>query len=232
MRPLVCCGHELELYVAEGLVAGVHPEHPFASLDVGRSDEHLPVEASGAQQRRVELLEQVGGGDHHEASRAAGEAVHLHEQLVERLVLLTGDVRAAPATDGVELVDEDDRRLVLAGDREQPADAGGTEAGEHLHEGSGRLGEELGAGLVGDGLGEQRLAGAGRPVQEDPLGHLRAEGLELPGVAQELDDLLELSLGVVDAGDVREGDRLTGARLDLLGLDFAASPSRCATSGR
>src|SRR3712207_7330936 len=38
-----------------------------------------------------------------------GEAVHLDEELVEGLLALRGDVHAAPAADGVELVDEDDR---------------------------------------------------------------------------------------------------------------------------
>ncbi len=71
-----------------------------------------------------------------------GEAVHLDEQLVERLVLLAGDVHAAAPADGVELVDEDDRRLVLARDREQAADPRGAEAGEHLDERRRRLREE------------------------------------------------------------------------------------------
>ena len=163
-------GDELEVDHAERLVAGVHLEHADAALDSGRRDEHLAVEAARAQERRVELLEQVGRRDHDDAS-ARGEAVHLDQQLVERLVLLAGDVHAAVTADGVELVDEDDRRLVLARLGEQPPDAGGAEAGEHLDERCGRLGEELRAGLAGDRLGQQRLAGAGRPVQQHALGH-------------------------------------------------------------
>ena len=89
-----------------------------------------------------------------------------------------GDVVAAAPADGVELVDEDDRRFVLAGLREQPPDAGRPEAGEHLHEGGRRLGEELRFGLVGHGLRQQRLAGARRAVQQDPLRHRRPERVE------------------------------------------------------
>ena len=165
-QPAGLLGDEVEVDVLQRLVARVHREHALTALDVGRHDEHLAVEAAGAQQRRVELLEQVRGRDHDDAP-AGGEAVHLDEQLVERLVLLAGDVRAAAPADGVELVDEDDRRLVLARDREQAPDARGAEAGEHLDERGGRLGEELRAGLVRDRLGQQRLAGARRPVQED-----------------------------------------------------------------
>ena len=143
----------------ERLAAGVHVEDRAPSLQVGRRHEDLAVEAPGAQQRRIELLEQVGGGDHHHVV-AAVEAVELDQQLVERLVLLPRDVLAAGGAHRVELVDEDDRRRLLAGLAEQPADAGGAEPGEHLDERRGRLGEELGLGLVGDRLGQQRLAGA------------------------------------------------------------------------
>ena len=177
-------------------------------MHVGRRHEDLAVEAAGAQQRLVELLEHVRGR-HHDDVVAGVEPVHLDEQLVEGLVALARDVGAARGADGVELVDEDDRRSVVARLLEQAPDAGGAEAGEHLDEGGGRLAEEVGAGLVGDGLGEQRLAGAGRAVQQDALRDLGAQALEALRVGEELDDLAELVLGLVDAGDVVPGDRLT-----------------------
>ena len=46
----------------------------------------------------------------------------------------------------------------------------------------------------------------GGPTSSTPRGMLAAEALELAGIAQELDDLLQLLLGLVDAGDVLEGD--------------------------
>src|SRR3712207_7090446 len=49
------------------------------------------------------------GRDHDEVVGPL-EAVHLHEELVERLVLLARDVLAARRAHGVQLVDEDDRR--------------------------------------------------------------------------------------------------------------------------
>ncbi len=217
-QPARLLGDQREVDVLQRLVARVHLQHAEATGHVGGNDEHLAVEAAGAQQRRVELLEQVGRGDHDDPP-AGGEAVHLHEQLVERLVLLARDIRAATAAHGVELVDEDDRRFVLARDREQPADASGAEAGEHLDERGRRLGEELRARLVGHRLGEQRLARPRRTVQEDALRHARSERVEGLGIAQELDDLLQLGLGLIDAGDVGEGDRLARGRLDLLRLD-------------
>jgi hypothetical protein len=145
----------------ERLAARVHLHDLLAAGHVGRRDEDLAVEAARPQQRRVELLEQVGGGDDDDV-RGGAEAVHLHQQLVERLLALGVVVRAALAADGVDLVDEDDRRVVLAGDLEQAPDARRAEAGEHLDERGGRLRVEVRARLVGDGLRQQRLAGAGR----------------------------------------------------------------------
>ena len=59
--------------------------------------------------------------DHHHVV-AIAEAVELHQELVQRLVLLARDVLAAGGAHGVELVDEDDRRGRLAA-------PGGTAAG-------------------------------------------------------------------------------------------------------
>ncbi len=206
-------GRELDRIV-DGLVAHVHVEDLLAREEVGRRDVDLAVEAAGPQQRRVERVEPVRRG--HDDDVGALEAVQLDEQLIERLILLAvvPDVLARGA-DGVELVDEDDRRSVLAGRLEELADARGAEAREHLDEGGGRLREEGRAGFRRDRLGEQRLAGARRPVQEHAARDAGAEALEAHRVAQELDDLGQLRLGLFDAGDVVPAHDRLGVGLEL-----------------
>src|SRR4029453_17823674 len=108
-------------------------------------------------------------------------------------------------TDRVELVDEDDRGRVLACLLEELADARGAEPGEHLDERRGALRVEVRARRARDGLGEQRLPGTRRSVQQDPARNARTQALEPLAVAEELDDLLELRLRLVEAGDVRPG---------------------------
>src|SRR6185436_5569704 len=123
------------------------------------------------------------------------EAVHLDEQLVQRLLALVvaaAEPRATMAADGVDLVHEDDARRRLLRLLEQVAHTRRADADEHLDEVGPRDTEERYARLARDGPGEQRLTGAGRPVEENALGDARAERLELLRVLEELLDLLEL----------------------------------------
>ena len=78
--------------------------------------------------------------------------------------------------------------------------------------------KNLASASLADRLGEQRLARAGRAVQQDALRHLGPELAEALRVAEELDDLAQLVLGLVGAGDVLPAHGARRARLDLLRL--------------
>ena len=71
----------------ERLLLAVHREDRLAALEVGPVDDDLAVEATGAQQRGVEDVGAVGRREQDHALRLV-EAVHLDEQLVERLLAL------------------------------------------------------------------------------------------------------------------------------------------------
>ena len=93
----------------------MHVEDLAPSYGVRRLHGDAAVKAPGAQQRRVEHFGPAGGRDHDHPDRRV-EAVHLGEDLVERLLALvvptaeaadrTG-ARAADRVELVELVDED-----------------------------------------------------------------------------------------------------------------------------
>ncbi len=189
------------------LVGAVDAEDLQPALHVGRLDGDLAVEAARTQQGGVEHVGAVGRGDQHHAAVHV-EAVHLDQQLVQgllALVVAAAHAGAAVASDGVDLVDEDDGRRGFLGLLEQVADAGGANTDEHLDEVGTRDREERDAGLAGHGPGQQGLAGAGRTVQQDALGDLGADGGELGRLGQELADLLELLDRLLTAGDIAEG---------------------------
>src|SRR5690606_28564541 len=87
---------------------------------------------------------------------------------------------------------------------EHVADATGTDADEHLDEVRAGNGEERNVRFAGDGAGQQRLAGAGRPNEQHALRNAPAKALELLRIAQIFDDLLQLLLRLVDASHVVE----------------------------
>lgn len=135
------------------------------------------------------------------------EPVHLDQELVERLlplVVATAESRSAVAAHGVDLVNEDDGGRVGLGLFEQVANPAGADTDEHLDEVGTRDGVEGHPGLTRDGPGQQRLAGSRRAVEQDPLGNLGSDRLELARVFEELLDLLELLDGLVRTGHVGE----------------------------
>ena len=189
----------------------------LAAFHVGLVDEHLAIEAAGAEQRRVEHLGAVGRA-HDDDALARIEAVHFREQLIERLLaLLVAAERALHAhlAERVELVDEDDARRLRFGLLEQIADAGGADADEHLDELRSAEAEERHVRFAGDRAREQRLAGAGRADEQHAFRNAPAEVRVLLRVLQELDDLLQLVFGFVDAGDVGEAHLHLIVRVDL-----------------
>ena len=150
---------------------------PSRPLHVGARHDDAAVEAARAQERRVEHVGPVGRGDEDDALVRL-EAVHLDEQLVQRLLALVvtaAEAGAAVAADGVDLVDEDDAGRVLLALLEQVAHAAGADADEHLDEVRAGDREERHARLAGDGAREQRLAGARRAHHQDALGDAAAE---------------------------------------------------------
>ena len=138
----------------------------LAALAVGAVDDDLAVEAARPQQRRVEDVGPVGGGDEDDVVLHL-EAVHLDQQLVQRLLALVVTAAhpgTAMAADGVDLVHEDDAGRVLFRLLEEVADAAGADADEHLDEVRAGDREERHPGLAGNGAGEQRLTGSGRSI--------------------------------------------------------------------
>ena len=198
--------------LAERLALRVHVEDLQAAVLGRGADVDVAREAAGAQQRRVERVEAVGGGDH-EQPLVAAEAVHLDQELVEGLVGLAvaaafAAAAAALGADGVDLVDEDDRRACPGGPWRRGRGRGPAPTPTYISTKSEPdIGEERGARLAGDGLGEQRLAGAGRSVEHQAGRHLGAEPPVAPAALEEVDELGGLLHGLVAAGDVAEAHR-------------------------
>ena len=218
-------GQLVEVHVLGQLdVAGVDLEGLETARQIGPVHDDAPVKAAGTQQRLVQHLGPVGGGQNNDALGGV-KAVHFSQQLVQRLLPLVVAAHAGVAglADGVDFVDKDDGRGHFAGLLEQVPDAGRAHAHEHLHKAGAGDGEERHVGFTGHGLGQQRFTGAGRTHQQRALGQLGADFGVLLGVVEEVDDLLQRFLGLVLSGHILEGDAGLLLHIDLgAGLADAA----------
>ena len=179
----------------------------------GQSHGDRPIEPAGAEQRGIEILLPVGGADHQHVL-AGREAVHLHQELVQRAVVLVVALVAASATaQRIELVDED-HAAPLPGLAEELLDPGHAQADQEAGDLAAADDEEGNPRLAGDRAGHERLAGAGRAEHQHTLRGPRADALERLRLAEKLDQLAELGDGPLVAADVAEGGTRAPGRPD------------------
>ena len=185
---------------------------------------YLSVKASGAEQRLVEYIYAIGGGqDDNTAIRA--ESVHLRQQLVERALAFVvtahgGSLGTCPSH-GVYLINEDDAGRLLLGLAEEIAYARRAHAHKHLYKvGTGQR-EERHIGFARNGFGQQGLTRSGRAYQQGTLGDFTAQLGELLRLAEKLHNLLYLLFGFSQSGDVLEGHIDMGTLFEELSLRLA-----------
>ena len=199
------------------LVADVHAKNSLAPAQIRQIDYDLSIEAAGPHEGGIENIRPVRGSDQDDAFVRL-EAVHLHQQLIERLfalVVTAAQTGPTVAADGVDFVDEDDARSVSLALFEQIANATGADADEHLHEVGARHREERTTGFTRDSAGKQCFARSRRTDQQRTLRQATAKLGELLRILQEFDDLLELVFRFVHAGDVLERHLFLRARREL-----------------
>ncbi len=119
----------------------------------GARHDHLTVEPARSEQRRIEDIGAVGGGNQNDAF-IGFESVHLHQELVQGLfafVMTATQSGPAMAADGVDFIDKDDARRVFLALHKQIAYARSAHAHEHLHKVGAADGEKGNPGFAGDG---------------------------------------------------------------------------------
>ena len=218
--------------LADRHLAHVDVEDLLASAHVGQGHVHLAVEPARAQQCGVEDVGPVGRR-HHDHADIGLEAVHLDQHLVQglfALVVATAQTGTAVPPDRVDFIDEDDAGRALLGLVEHVAHTRRTDTDEHLDKIRARDREERHLGFTRDRLREQGLAGTGGPHQQHAARNAATELLELLRVFQEVDQLLDLFLRLVAAGDVGKGGRVVGF-IEHAGLALAEAerPALAAT---
>ena len=182
----------------------MHLEDCFATADVRQVHGDLAIEPARPQQRGIEHIGPVGGGDNDNAFLCI-EAVHLDEERIECLLALiiaaAKSMPAAPAH-GINFVNEHQAGRVLAGLLEHIAHAAGADTDKHLNKVRPANAEERRVGFARDGFSQKCFAGARRADHQNAFWNATAQPLKLLGIFQELNQLGNFFNGFVDAGDI------------------------------
>ena len=196
-------GDRLQIHIVrQRLVLCVDTQNLLPAAHVRPSDRHLAVKAPCAQQCRIQDIHPVCRR-HDDDPLIGRETVHLHEQLVERLLPLimpAAHAGSPAAADRINLIDEDDAGLVFLCFRKQIPDAGCADTDKHFHKIRPGNGEEGDPRLSCHGSCQKRLAGTRRADKQNTLGNSRAKLQELLRFPEELDDLSQIFLFLLQSG--------------------------------
>ena len=188
------------------LIADVNFEDGEPALDIGGIHLHLAIEAAGPHQGRIEHVGSIRGRNDDDATVSL-EAVHLGEQLIKGLlpfVIAAADTGTALPADGIDFIDKDQAGTVFLGPFEKIPHPACANTHEHLHEFGTRKREERHARLASDRFGEKCFAGAGGAYQQHTFGNFCPHRGKALGGLQKGHHLLQILLGLLNAGHVIE----------------------------
>ena len=193
----------------------------------------LTVETTCTKQSLVENVGTVGGGQHND-TRIGAKAIHFSKQLVQcafaLVVAACESIFATGATDGVNLIDEDDARSLRLGIVKQIADARSTHTDKHLNEIGTRKAEERHIGLTRYALGQQGLTRSRRANKQHALGNLAAQFGVFLRILQEINHFHNLHLGFFQARHILESDIDIGVFVVELRPRFSNVENRAGTA--
>ena len=181
-----------------------------------RREVHLDpaVKAAGTEQRLIQEIRPVGGANHQNSDPVVHpETVHLHQQLVEGLVVLQmgGVFPPFPAQD-LKLVEENDSAVFPhflgqpAGSGEKLPDPLGPDPGIHLNKLGTGSGQKDRIHVIGGRLGHQGLPGPGRAGQQYPFQGPDPQRLGPFFLTEKIEGLHQFPFGRLLAADIGKAD--------------------------
>ena len=200
----------------------MHLEDLLTAFNVRQAHIYLAVKPARAQQRLIQDIRAVCGRDNDNAL-VCTEAVHLHQQLVQRLLTLVVSAAqpcAALAAHCVDLINEHDTGRSLFRLIEKVTHTGRAHAHIHLHKVRAGDGIERHARLARTGAGQKCFTSARRAHQQHAVRDARAQRVEFRLIFEELDNLLQLFFFLVCTGHV-----LKCGLTALLGLVLYLGPA-------
>ena len=169
----------------------MHTKNFFTAFDIWVAHGDLTVKPARTQQCRVEHVFTVGRRDDDDALVGL-KTVHLNQQLVQCLftfVITTAHANTTCATNGVNLVDENDAGRVFLGLLEHVAHTGCTDTDKHFNEVRTGNRKERHTCFARNRTRQQCFTRTGRADKQRTFGNLTTKARKFLRVAQEFNDL-------------------------------------------
>src|SRR3989344_3821794 len=228
---LLC--NNIQIHFGHLLVAGMNLQDFLARLQLPLVDEDAPIEPTGTKQRDIEHIGSVCRR-HHNHIRLWIKAVHLGEDLVQRLFALVVPAAetcpTALAADCIDFVDEDDAGGITLCAVKKIADAAGADADEHLHKLRSRDAEERHFRLSRDPPRKKSFSGARCADEENTTRNFSSDSRVLFGEFEKINDFDQFFLGLITTGYIIK-IRLHSFRICNASSGFAESKSRILRAG-
>src|SRR6056300_682954 len=190
-------GDVLKVHILrEVLVPRVDTEDLLTTLNTGKSNLNLAVEATWTEEGVIEDVDAVRRSDDHDSSLVV-ETIHLSEELVDGLLTIIIGRHVSTTTlltDSINLIDEHDTRLILSCLLEKFAYALGSNTYEHLNEVGGRALDEGDIRLTSNGSGEESLTSTWSTSEEGTTRNLSTTSKVAFRFLEEVHNLLKFLL--------------------------------------
>ncbi len=108
----------------------------FAIFDIRHVDDNLAIKTAGTQESGIKHIRTIGSGHDNDVGLIV-EAIHLHQDLIQRLlpfIMRTAQASTALSADSIYFINEDNARSFFASFLKQVADARGADTDKHLNE--------------------------------------------------------------------------------------------------
>ena len=165
----------------------------------------LTVETSGPEQCLIQHIGPVGGSKDNDPAVTA-EAIHLGEQLVQRIfpfVIGTKIRISSPGTTHrINLINKYNAGCLLLGLLKEIPDPGGSYTHKHLHKIGARHGKEWHTGLSGHRFGKQCFTCPRRSDKQGAFGDFPSKLRIFIWIFQKIHNLPDLHLGLFQASNI------------------------------
>src|SRR6056300_29522 len=196
-----------QLYIIGQLfVSGMNTQDLFASPNTRQRHGDFTIETTRAKECIVENVDTIRGGDDNNTSLII-KTIHFREKLINGLfafIIRRHATRTALLTHSIDLINEDDTRLIFTSNFKKVANPLGTHTDKHFNKVCGRALNERNIGFTCDSASEKSLTCTRLTREEGTAWDFGPTSKVSLGLLEKIHNLLEFIFGSINTFNITE----------------------------